>query len=356
MAHVIHSYDAAARLPENQSELQGQYISVLQGKNALILLDNAAGREQVEPLLPPAGCCMLITSRHKFALKGMKAIDLNVLSPEDSRSLLLANADRIGDNADKLAELCGRLPLALRNAAYLLAERVDLDVTEYIDRLKDARKRLDLVDASFDLSYNLLTPDLRDKWSMLSIFPADFDRAGGAAVWDADLEQAVDDLGELVRWSLVNFYPSATLPKAVSITLIWPVCLLILILIPEPESTDNCVMPQYYKDLLFAADDLYLEGGKVSSQVWCSSIGNGLISGQVSNGRRAKWQQGDQPRARAKAFHLCMVTMQMQVHQSETDVLHPRDNIRWLEASLRAAQALRDRQAEGAHMGNLGMA
>ncbi len=54
MAHVIHSYYPTDRLPENENELHGLYLSVLAGKRALLLLDNAADKEQVEPLLPPS--------------------------------------------------------------------------------------------------------------------------------------------------------------------------------------------------------------------------------------------------------------------------------------------------------------
>ena len=356
MARVIHSYNATARLPENLSELQGQYISVLDGKKAFILLDNAAGREQVEPLLPPASCRMLITSRHKFALKGMKAVDLNVLSPEDARRLLLANADRIVDHADKLAELCGRLPLALRNAAYVLSERVDLDVIEYIDRLQDARRRLDLVDASFELSYNLLTPDLRNKWSMLSIFPADFDRAGGAAVWNVDPHQVVDDLGELVRWSLVNFYPSVT--PAGGRYRLHDLARLFAgsRLDSKVRSGGRLRHAEYYKGLLSAADDLYLKGGS------CIQAGLALFDREWANIKEGQaWAEGQMCSANESslvpepAIRICSDFADAGAYVLNLR-LNPMDTIRWLEASLRAAQALRDRQGEGNNLGNLGNA
>ena len=45
--------------------------------------DNAANGEQVEPLLPPAGCAVLITSRIKFALPGLAEKDLDVWVKND---------------------------------------------------------------------------------------------------------------------------------------------------------------------------------------------------------------------------------------------------------------------------------
>ena len=141
MALIIRAYlGAGVQLPNDLNGLNGLYHSVLSGKRALILLDNAASREQVEPLLPPVGSALLITSRNKFTLPGLKEWDLDVLPLEDAKKLLLEIAGRIGGHAEELAELCGCLPLALRNAASALAEKKNLNVADYVERLKDARE------------------------------------------------------------------------------------------------------------------------------------------------------------------------------------------------------------------------
>lgn len=134
MAHIIRSYlGVDASLPEQLNGLSGLYRSVLSGKKALILLDNAASREQVESLLPPPFCALLVTSRSKFALSGLAEKDLDVLPLEDARKLLLEIAPRIGDHAEKLAMLCGCLPIALRNAAYALKEKPNLSLEGYLE-------------------------------------------------------------------------------------------------------------------------------------------------------------------------------------------------------------------------------
>ena len=127
MAQVIRAYNPADRLPENSNELRGLYLSILAGKRALLLLDNAASGEQVEPLLPPAGCAVIITSRIKFALPGLAEKDLDILPLDKACELLLEIAPRIGDWAEELAKLCGRLPIALRNAASALAEKTGFE-------------------------------------------------------------------------------------------------------------------------------------------------------------------------------------------------------------------------------------
>ena len=127
MAQVIRAYNPVDRLPENSNELRGLYLSILAGKRALLLLDNAANGEQVEPLLPPAGCAVLITSRIKFALPGLAEKDLDILPSDKACELLLEIAPRIGNRAEELAKLCGYLPIALRNAASALAEKTGFE-------------------------------------------------------------------------------------------------------------------------------------------------------------------------------------------------------------------------------------
>ena len=56
MAHVIRSFDRQAQIPEGEAELRGLYQSVLYEKRAILLMDNAADREQVEPLIPRSSC------------------------------------------------------------------------------------------------------------------------------------------------------------------------------------------------------------------------------------------------------------------------------------------------------------
>ena len=97
------------------------------------------------------------------------------------------------------------LPLALRNAASALAERKDVSVADYERRLSDKKVRLELVDASFSLSYDLLRPIRRKHWCRLSVFPGDFDLNGGTAVLKMARDASAEALSDLVKWSLVDF-------------------------------------------------------------------------------------------------------------------------------------------------------
>src|SRR6266545_838777 len=126
MAHVIRAFHPGTRLPESEAEIAALYLSALHGRRALLLMDNAAGADQVRPLIPPEGCLLLVTSRFFFHLPGFQVKDLDEMPLEDARALLLQIAPRIGDQADRIAEICTGVPLALRQAAGTIAERPDL--------------------------------------------------------------------------------------------------------------------------------------------------------------------------------------------------------------------------------------
>ena len=208
LAHVVRGYHLTAKLPDGEAELRGLYLSLLHGKRVLLLMDNAAGAAQVEPLIPPTGCALLVTSRQRFTLPGLFARDLDTLPADKARDLLLAIAARIGDAADRLAELCGYLPLALRVAASALAVQQDLSPDEYIGRLGDERSRLkhlSPVEASIQLSEQLLGNDLRRRWHALAVFPRDFDRPAAAAVWKLDDDDAQQTLSALLAYSLLGW-------------------------------------------------------------------------------------------------------------------------------------------------------
>jgi tetratricopeptide (TPR) repeat protein len=205
MGYVVHALHPHIQLPASEAEVSGLYRSLLRDKRALLLLDDAAGADQVNPLIPPASCATIVTSRQIFHLAGMQSLNLDTLPPEDARAFLLRIDERIGDCAGEIARLCGCLPLALKLAGRTLAERVDLSPAEYVNRLHDRRTRLGLVEASVDLSYDLLDEEHQHRWARLSAFANPFERDAAAAVWEMGLDSAHDVLGELVRRSLVGW-------------------------------------------------------------------------------------------------------------------------------------------------------
>ncbi len=218
MAQVIRSFDPALSLPEDEEELANLYRSVLDGKCALLLLDNARDDKHVRPLLPPAKCSLIITSRRKFKLPGIFAIDLDVLNLNNAMDLLLKMASPDSSNAKyqsdgpwvEIARLCGCLPVALRAAGSYLANAPDSSPTRYMGELQDKRKRLDRIgkegveedlNLKLSMSYEHLAKETALVFGKLSIFPLDFGAEAEEAICQ---DEGHRHLSELVRWSLVH--------------------------------------------------------------------------------------------------------------------------------------------------------
>lgn len=164
-----------SRVPDDRDERIAMYRSYLAGRRMLIVLDDAAGEEQVRPLLPATeGCRVLVTSRRRLdALLGVTRWSVPVLEPDDAVALLAAviGEQRVGAAPVAAAEvvaLCGRLPLAVCVAAARLAVHPEWTLEDFRQRLAHQVNRLDElavgdldVRASIELSYQALDEPLR---------------------------------------------------------------------------------------------------------------------------------------------------------------------------------------------------
>ena len=359
MAQVIHAYRPTDRLPDHQDEVRGLYLSVLAGKRSLLIFDNAADREQVEPLLPPANCAVLITSRIKFTLPGLKEKDLDVLPKGNACELLIGIAERIGDRAEELAKICGYLPLALRNAASAIAEKKDISVAQYERRLSDKKKLLELVEASFSLSYDLLSPTRRKQWCRLSVFPEDFDISGVAAVWKMGRNPSAEALSDLVKWSLVIFLPSANSEEEGRYRLHDLARIFADSRLDSSQRADaQYRQSKHYLKVLSDADKLYAKGGMsilpglwLFDKEWVNiKAGQAWAEELIRNHKKLKTGMGQK-----YAFQLgnSYTTEGILVLPLR---LHPLERIRWDENALAAARMIKDRNAEVVHLHNLGNA
>jgi tetratricopeptide (TPR) repeat protein len=190
---VIQAFEPQAQVPETLGELQTFYRSILDGKRVLIVADNAKDEAQVRSLEPPPGCVLLVTSRQRFSLPGAIVLNLAALPQAEAEALLLKLCPRIKSSAGRLAELCGRLPLALRVSASLLENDVTQNVGRYLQALE--KERLHYlsdpespndpnvsVSASLNLSYKALNDARQRILRQISVFPASFDLKAAKAV------------------------------------------------------------------------------------------------------------------------------------------------------------------------------
>jgi tetratricopeptide (TPR) repeat protein/DNA-binding XRE family transcriptional regulator len=196
---------AAAQIPPSLEARMALWRDRLAGQQLLLVLDDAAGSDQVRPLLPGAGAnLVLVTSRrHLTALEDAKTISLDTLSADEATALLVRLAARPGlsgtdaEVAD-IVRLCGYLPLAVGMLARQLHHHPAWTAADLAAELAAARDRLELmatenlsVAAAFDLSYEDLTEEQRRVFRRLGLHPGtDIDAYAVAALDDIDLGKA----------------------------------------------------------------------------------------------------------------------------------------------------------------------
>ena len=182
----------------------------------LLVLDDAAGSDQVRPLLPgSADCIVLVTSRLRLtALEEAVPISLDTLPSGDAAELLVRSSAppglRVTDSA--VAELCGCLPLAIRLVAAGLCHHPAWTIADLAAELASARDRPTViraedssVAAALDLSYQELTASQQRLFRRLGLHPGtDIDAYAAAALDDADLQATRRHLGELYDHNLIS--------------------------------------------------------------------------------------------------------------------------------------------------------
>jgi tetratricopeptide (TPR) repeat protein/transcriptional regulator with XRE-family HTH domain len=210
---------AAQAIPPGLDARAACWRACLAGKRILLVLDDAAGHEQVRPLLPgAAGCLVLITSRRRLAaLDDAAVISLDTLPPDEAAELLarLAGRPDLGAGeaaAGEITRLCGYLPLAIGMLARQLRHHPAWTAAGLAAELATARDRLDLmqaenlsVTAAFDLSYRDLTGRQRRLFRRLGLHPGpDIDARAAAALDSLSLQAARRQLAALYDQHLIT--------------------------------------------------------------------------------------------------------------------------------------------------------
>ncbi|QMU75054.1 tetratricopeptide repeat protein [Streptacidiphilus sp. PB12-B1b] len=230
LAEPVTALDALGRLlpllgvpaqsvPAGEAERSALLRDRLAGTRTLVVLDNAADTAQVRPLLPgTSSCLVIVTSRRRLpGLDDATLIDLNALPIEDAVALLrrVAGPGRIHASdehlTEQIADLCGRIPLALRITATRLKHRSALTLDDLARQLRDDHHRLDaLADgdrsltAAFEGSYRRLEPGLQRLFRFLGLIPGqDFDPYAAANLLQSDHRTAARMLDTLLDHNLL---------------------------------------------------------------------------------------------------------------------------------------------------------
>ena len=227
LGHLLRSLGATPDdIPATVPEASARFRSLAAGKRLLFVLDDAAGADQVRPLLPGSSTChVIITSRAVLGtLEGSTPVHLGVLSGGDALDLLSRIAGRERVEAEQAAAkdvvcLCGWLPLALRVAGARLTARPGETIADLAARLADASLRLETlragdlsVRASFEVSLSSLdsSPDPVDREAATAFGLAslaegpDLPLAAAACLLDIDQRTARSQLERLVDAQLME--------------------------------------------------------------------------------------------------------------------------------------------------------
>ncbi|TQM05891.1 AfsR/SARP family transcriptional regulator [Pseudonocardia kunmingensis] len=206
-------------IPDDVDELAASWRAASASLRLVLVLDDASGAEQVRPLLPAgAGSCVLVTSRRRLAgLDVDRRVTLGALDLDAAQVLLdrVVGASRSGREQDavrRLAQLCGRLPLALCIAGARLQTRPEWTFGDLTARLVDDESRLGglsagdrSVEAAFETSYGQLPAGDRRAFRMLGVSPApEVDRLALAAMLGCSAAEAERALENLVDASLLQ--------------------------------------------------------------------------------------------------------------------------------------------------------
>lgn len=146
--------------PEELATLEeraAHFRTLMSGRRALVVLDNALSADQVRPLLPgPAAGTVVVISRHQLSglVVGHGATPIRVEPLAEDVGLALLRT-QVGDRADHptalaLVRSCAGLPLALRIVAERIARSPATDLDAVVAELADERARLDALDTQDD--------------------------------------------------------------------------------------------------------------------------------------------------------------------------------------------------------------
>ncbi|MBT0993561.1 helix-turn-helix domain-containing protein [Cellulomonas sp. DKR-3] len=190
---------------------------VLGGRRVLVVLDNAATEDQVRAAIPATGpAAVLVTSRGTLAgLEDVLRVALDQLPAADSLAMLGAivpASQRADQDLERLAGLCGHVPLALRIAGNRVASRHGWTVDDLAARLDVEERRIDglragdlEIRATIALSYDRLSDEGRRAFRRLAhLRGGTFSEPLAARLTPTDLARAEEVLDGLVDLGLVQ--------------------------------------------------------------------------------------------------------------------------------------------------------
>jgi WD40 repeat protein len=196
----------------------------LQDLTCLLVVDDVWDADHLKPFLRGAkSCARLITTRDSDIAAQARRVDVDEMTEEESLKLLRAEIPEIGrEQVRGLSRRLGDWPLALELARAMIRQRVDrgdqpAKAVQIIEQAlgkrgigvlrkdtADARHRT--IDATLQVTLQVLSSDERERLAELSIFPEDvaIPLESAAAVWGVDEFEADGMAQSFAKLSLLK--------------------------------------------------------------------------------------------------------------------------------------------------------
>lgn len=358
---IVRQFEPQVPADTPDSQLEELFVQFVQNQPTLIVMDNVENESQFAPLIARADACFIVTSRNDIQLTSGKTIKLTQMSPEDAEELLFSiveDKEKFEGRARELAELAGYLPMALKPLAKLLKRRFGT-ISKIIEKYKDTKKRLELVDvdrdkdwsveASFALSYSAISDEQKKYWRSLAVFPADFESQSASTIFGTEFDEGFKVLEQLYEYSLIEAYTehSDEKPRFNLHDLTREFCDKQL---SEDERFEAQIRHSFYFTLVLRmARSIRLNdniNGFVHSLKLVDAEWTNILAGQ-------KWSAENLEKY-SEISEICLDYSQ--INWNINLRLHPQIYIEWLNASLIACQKIGNSQGETYCLGNLGNA
>jgi len=219
--------EAVALLPDAGADAHDRLSAGLQGKELLLLLDNAehllpAIAETIAGLGVIDGPVVVVTSRERLQLRGEHVYPVPAMESGDGIELFAARArqidpgfvgsDAVGDLCDRLDELPLALELAAARTSFFSPEQLLERLGDRLDLLRahrDSDPRQQTLRATIDWSYELLDDEEQRVYRALSVFAGGCTLEAALDVCGAD----PDTIASLIDKSLLRRRDAAADPR-----------------------------------------------------------------------------------------------------------------------------------------------
>ncbi|GAA1028048.1 tetratricopeptide repeat protein [Amycolatopsis albidoflavus] len=214
---IILPYLGVGSLPSSREGKLAAYRAATAVRPVLLMVDDVESAGHLNDLLPTsAGSVVLATSRRRsegFEQHGFTTVPVQPFSVESAKELLAYDPDVAAqdEHLGVVAELCGRLPLALGVARAQLRTHHDGQIAAYVARLRVAKSVLAeftidgdrVVEHIYEVSYQDLTEAGQLLYRLLSVHPGSRFGTGAAAALLGD-EHGAAVVRSLVTASLLT--------------------------------------------------------------------------------------------------------------------------------------------------------